>query len=119
MAQGLYSKTVSIAAATDTALIAAPTTTNFAGKPERIYVLYLRYGVGTAWTGGRIRFEDGAGGSVIMRGATATVDVDVERYFATMRKDYPGYALTEGNALNVNTAGTPGALEVTVIYEIK
>lgn len=120
MARGKFSKTVLINTATDTAIIAAPTTSGF-GAPERIYLIHASIRSTTSGAGFAARLEDGVGGTQLLRGAFASADIELARTWDSggAEGDFPGYALTEGNALNCNTSGTPGAVYVTVVYEVK
>jgi hypothetical protein len=115
--KGLYSGSVAITSATDTAII----------TPDRadstVHVIFLQFCTKTAGTAARAYASDGASGAVFYRAPLVTADQVAE--FLPMAgigngRLYPGYALSPGNALNVNTTGSPAAaIEVVYIVEVK
>lgn len=115
MAKGRFSDTFQISTNADTAIIAAP------GNGDRIYVVFIGITVSVAGTTSRVRIENGVGGDVILRAATTAADSQVaQNYTLSGMLGYPGYALAENTALNVNTSGGAAAtIDVQVIWEVK
>jgi hypothetical protein len=114
MALGTFIARGSISTNTDTAIIAAP------GERQRIYVQWITFSVSVAGTSSRLRVEDGVGGGVIARMATATADALLNINYTTADRRVPGNFLSENTALNVNTSGTGAAtVNYEVCYEVK
>lgn len=113
MARGLFSDTFQISTNTDTALVTP-------GAGERIYVYYLGVSVSAVGTTSRCVVENGVNGDAIFRMNTTAADSMAEKNFATARKDYPGYALSPGTVLNIETTGAAAAtIDVQVTWEVK
>lgn len=114
MARGRQVVAGSISTNADTAIIAAP------GNGERIHVLWMTFTVSVAGTTSRLRVENGVGGNVLGRMATTTADAMLNVNYGTAFRDFPGRALSENTALNVNTSGGAAAtVDYEVGYEVK
>lgn len=114
MALGVFTNAGSISSNTDTAIVAAP------GAGQRIHVYWVTFTVSVAGTSSRLRLEDGVGGNVLARMATATADAILNLNYTTGFRTWPGRALAENTALNVNTSGSAAAtINYEVCYEVK
>lgn len=114
MALGTFTAAGSVASNTDTSIAAAP------GVGQRIYVKWLTLMVSVAGTTSRLFVSDGAAGSVMARMATTTADAMVNINYTTADRTFPGRALTENTALNLNTTGGAAAtVNYEVCYEVK
>jgi hypothetical protein len=109
MALGIFRTSGSISTNTDTAVIAAP------GAGQRIYILWMTVTVEAAGTSSRLRVEDGTGGGVVARMATATADALLNINYSGHDRETSGRSLSVNTALNFNTSGTAAA---TLNYDI-
>jgi hypothetical protein len=114
MALGIFTASGTISTNTDTTIAAAP------GTGQRIYVKWMTFSVETAGTASRLRVEDGTGGAKLARLATATADALLNINYTTSDRFFPGRALSENTALNVNTSGSAAAtINYDICYEVK
>jgi hypothetical protein len=113
MALGRYSSTSASISSNTTTTLATPAAT------ERIYVYWV--GVDTTVAGTTSSADVGSSTGSQRIGFFSTVALGhAEAYPAQGHRDYPGFALPVGAALQVVTAGGAAAtLTVSVIYEIK
>lgn len=114
MAVGIFQVSGSVASNTDTTLAPAP------GLGQRIEVLWFTLTVSVAGTTSRARLEDGVGGAVLGRLATATADAILNINYAGPDQHSSGRKLTENTALNLNTSGAAAAtLNYDVLYRVR
>lgn len=89
------------------------------GTNERVYVYFVGVDVTVVGTTSSTQFKAGTSGTVVGHFITTALGHQGEN-FATGIKDYPGFALPQGEALVVTKAGGAAATErVSVIYEVK
>jgi hypothetical protein len=113
MALGKYNGTTASIASNTTTTIATPAAT------ERIYVYWV--GVDVTIAGTTSTADVGSStGSLRVAAFNTTAVGHQESFTAQSQRDYPGFALPVGAALQVVTAGGAAAtLTVSFIYEIK
>lgn len=112
MAKGVFNYSAVISTATDTTVVTPDAT-------ETVYVRWITAMVKTAWTSGRMRVEDGVGGGVLFRLATTVADSSLQQFYESGMRQQDGRPLSKGALLNINTSGTPGALDVDICYEVR
>src|SRR5262245_24517686 len=114
MARGRFTAQGTISTNADTAIVAAP------GVGERIHILWLTLVVSAGGTTSRAYVSDGVAGAVFARLATTVADAMLNVNYTTSFRDYPGKAMTENTAVNINTSGGAAAtINYDIAYEVK
>ena len=86
------------------------------------YILHASVTISVAGTSNRVALVDSITSLPILRNAGTVVDsitsFDPNQSTAT-KNNYRGYALSPGASLVCTQAGTPGTIEVCVVFEVK